>query len=108
MPVPCRTSVSLARLALPVVVRFAPFGLTELAQPLPLMPALPHGHAVPEPSPKQYGMPVGPHGVPASLTSNEPVMLAAAANCPSWIVYVCPHAVAKLKVLASACVVQLL
>src|SRR5262245_42757542 len=27
--------------------------MTEFAQPLPVLPVLPHGHGVPEPSPKQ-------------------------------------------------------
>ena len=44
----------------PVAARFAPLTLNEFAQPLPAAPVLPHGQAVPEPSPKQYGVPVEP------------------------------------------------
>ena len=38
-------------LAVPVAVRLPPFALTELAQPLPAAPLLPHGQAAPVPSP---------------------------------------------------------
>src|SRR5688572_8387658 len=58
MSEPCRTRLSLATLALPVDSKSAPSGLTELAQPWPVAPELPHGHAVLVPSPKQYGCPV--------------------------------------------------
>src|SRR3954469_19299649 len=71
MPVPCSTSVSFAMLGTPVDARFAPFALTELAQPLPALPALPHGHAVPLPSPKQNAA-----GPPPTVNWNQ------------WIAYV--------------------
>src|SRR5689334_4914915 len=54
MPVPSSDSVSFEMLARPVPARCAPAAFTELAQPLPAAPALPHGQAVPVPSPKQY------------------------------------------------------
>src|SRR4029079_5678008 len=97
MPVPCSTSVSFARLDAPVVVRFAPFALTELAQPLPAVPLLPHGQAVPVPSPKQYGTPVGPHCVPDSVTLNLPVT-PDCPNDPMRIVYICPQTVGQVNV----------
>src|SRR6187397_2939446 len=53
MPDPCSTSVSALTLASPVVPRWAPAGFTELAQPLPLAPLLPHGQLPLEPSPPQ-------------------------------------------------------
>ena len=62
MPEPVIVSVSLARLAVPVAARFAPFAFNEFAQPLPATPAFAQGHAVPEPSPKQNAL-IGLDGV---------------------------------------------
>jgi uncharacterized membrane protein YfcA len=58
MPVPARTTESAARLAEPVAFRLAPLVVMLFAQPLPAMPLLPHGQAVPVPSPKQNAVPV--------------------------------------------------
>src|SRR4029079_14263908 len=55
MLVPTIASVSAAMLGVPVAARCAPAGESEFAQPLPAAPELPHGHAVPLPSPKQNG-----------------------------------------------------
>src|SRR5262245_37397203 len=59
MPLPFRLNVSFEMLAAPVPARFAPAALTELAQPLPAVPLLPHGHARPVPSPKQAAVKAG-------------------------------------------------
>ncbi len=53
MFVPRSASVSLLMLDEPVAARLAPAALIECAQPLPAAPELPHGQAVPLPSPKQ-------------------------------------------------------
>src|SRR5262245_50568071 len=47
------TAVSDVTLDAPLVERCAPPAAAELAQPLPLAPKLPHGHAFPDPSPRQ-------------------------------------------------------
>src|SRR5688500_17954099 len=60
MPEPRSVKVSADKLGDPRVERFPPLGLIELAQPLPAVPLLPHGHAVPVPSPKQYTMELVP------------------------------------------------
>src|SRR4029079_36203 len=60
MSVPCSTSVSLDKCALPDPDKCAPAELTELAQPLPAAPLLPHGQAVPLPSPEQNVVPEPP------------------------------------------------
>src|SRR5438105_1354711 len=55
-PLPGRTSASPELRALPLAARFAPAAFTELAQPLPVRPAFPHGQAALLPSPKQYAI----------------------------------------------------
>ena len=53
MPVPVSTNVSAETLAVPLPAMCAPAAFTELAQPLPALPLLAHGQAVPVPSPEQ-------------------------------------------------------
>src|SRR5439155_24487623 len=61
MPAPATTNVSAVMLALPLAVN-APPEPSELRQPTPAPTALllPHGQAVPVPSPKQNAKVVGP------------------------------------------------
>src|ERR1051326_2758464 len=53
MPEPVKRYESDITLATPPLVRCAPSGFPESAQPLPAKPELPHGQAVPVPSPGQ-------------------------------------------------------
>src|SRR5690349_18291877 len=48
---PCSTSESDDTLAMPDAVSNPPAAKIEFAQPCPLAPKLPHGHAIPVPSP---------------------------------------------------------
>ena len=56
MPDACSVSVSCDSMALPVAVSCAPAAFEDVAQPWSGDPKLPHGHAVPDPSPEQYGV----------------------------------------------------
>src|SRR5438876_873731 len=56
MPLTTRMKSSLASAEWPAEARFAPFALIALAQPFPAEPLFPHGHGVPAPVPKQYGV----------------------------------------------------
>ena len=56
MLVPLSENASVPMLGLPVAARFASVALSEWAQPCPTAPLLPHGQAVPVPSPKQNGV----------------------------------------------------
>src|SRR5689334_6330866 len=71
IPDPWRSTESAARLGAPVARSSAPCALTLLAQPLFATPALPHGHAVPLPSPEQKIVPA--FTAPLSRTSQPPV-----------------------------------
>ena len=67
MPDPRSVSVSREMLATPEEARLPLLGFTELGQPLPAVPTLPHGQAVVVLSPKQNeGCPPGLSGVHAS------------------------------------------
>src|SRR5438552_1442077 len=85
MPDPESTTVSFEIDGLPCPSRCAPCPLTELAQPLPATPELPHEQTEPEPSPGQNTIPVlGP-----PRTSWKPLIEPSCPPCPStWSVIV--------------------
>mgnify|MGYP001797557316 CR=1 FL=1 len=56
MPLPLSTNESEDRLDAPLAASRPPVVTIELAQPAALLPLLPHGHAAPDPSPKQNGV----------------------------------------------------
>src|SRR5437016_8234105 len=88
MPLPTRIKLSLLTYDEPLVARFAPFALTEFAQPLPAEPLLPHGHGVPAPVPKQYGVAEGWHssGMPSWFASwLVPLAMSHASSMPFWL-----------------------
>src|SRR5262245_54298412 len=70
MPVPVKTNESYVTLANPLPSKCAPATTTEFAQPLPGLPVLPHGPAVPDPSAEQNGVIVG--ATPRSRTKMSP------------------------------------
>src|SRR5688572_15465283 len=94
---PCRSTVSNETDALPTASRCAPPGWTEFAQPLPGRPALPHGQATPEPSPEQYGVPVGPPT--RKVIVNEPGPGGQPSALPIWSRYCAPPTVGHVIVL---------
>src|SRR5207244_8506643 len=57
-------------------------------QPCPGCPLLPHGQAIPEPSPKQYGSPVVP--LPCNVITNEPGAPLPDGELPTCSRYVTP------------------
>src|SRR5689334_18842223 len=70
---PCSTSESDDTLAMPDPVKNPPAAKIEFAQPCPLAPVLPHGHAIPVPSPAQTFatsssfVSCAPHGPPKAM-----------------------------------------
>src|SRR6187402_3401305 len=59
MPEACSTTESLLTDAIPFDHNTAPVAFDELPQPRPTVPKLPHGQALPVPSPAQKFMPGG-------------------------------------------------
>src|SRR5689334_8178455 len=71
MPLPTSTNVSVETRDSPLASSCAPAATIELAQPRHAPPELPHGHAVPEPSPKQNEVPAEPASRSRTKTSSK-------------------------------------
>ena len=70
IPEPASTNVSAVMLAAPLAASTPPCP-SELAQPAPAAPLLPHGHAVPVPSPEQNANVVTPAEGTSAVAANE-------------------------------------
>src|ERR1700716_3428550 len=99
MPLPFSKYVSAPTLAVPLPARCAPLAFTEFAQPLPAAPELPHGQAVPLPSPKQNGVDGVDGGASTSCT---PLNVAKLVNVEIVITMLPP---AAMVTVSTACVV---
>ncbi len=67
------TSVSAARLGLPVAHSCEPPVSSELSQPRPLMPVFAHGHGPAVPSPEHTSVPMHGFPPPTTLRTTEPL-----------------------------------